>query len=256
MREARSGLLGLIAAFTFSVSSPEAAELKDYLAEHSLVSYGKQFTNSSTLRPYGEFTPDSLFNLKPPYLLERLRGTKKAIEEAYEAQTDLSKEYSRNSKEEKLQKNIARETHYLHEVVIHDMIFPSFGRERLTQEQLDYSLVLLEDAKKLFGKHPYHYVIQGRQKNIVRVAHGKIPCSLMGDVDTETKKMREKWEKEGYVKRNIGILTRDKGFKIFRELESYKDLEIEPWENPGFRYFRLEEMLKEKSERIPPEYRK
>lgn len=117
--------------------------------------------------------------------------------------------------EYKIQEEVRLATRSVHTCATHQI-----EGNWLLENQLEQTLALLEEAKKLFGTHPFAHVIGGRMISLVQRAHTH--C-----------------------------------FPIPQVYEDYLNqrLDLQPWKNPHLNYCSLHDLLfPEKTQYIPPEY--
>ena len=120
--------------------------------------------------------------------------------------------YEEDSIENMLQEKLRIDTKNLY-IDIHNQI------RSLYRSELPDSLQVLAEVEETFGSHPFHHVIIGRQKGIVKIVS-------------------------------------ERGLPIPEEFQKYCDAEIPPWQNPHINYRTLDDIPQDRAECIPPEYRK
>jgi hypothetical protein len=226
------------------LSGPLLAQTKTN--DHTIAQFRqKHITNISPARPYGDFNIHEFFRTDP--LKEAMIGLGTTIEEAIIDKLDLSREYVPGTKEYACQRRLLEQLSEL--LLAFDSRLSLLSTESLTQSQLDLALVLCEDAKKLVEKHPLlPYLITGAEKQIIHAVSGKIPDQWRARYP----KLAPRFEQA--IQRKINTWTDGQGFAIFKELETYRDQKIEPWEDHS--YLRIDEIPLLKRECLPPAYRK
>ncbi|MEK6928139.1 MAG: hypothetical protein AABX11_06930 [Nanoarchaeota archaeon] len=139
---------------------------------------------------------------------------------------DLTKQYKSSSESEtaKLQYEIILATRSLHSMVYPDILYPRIKTEtfKVDQKILEDYLNIMSEAEKALGNHPFHHVIIGRQKSVIKAA----------TKNTNT-------------------------FTIPLEFRKYINAKIPDWQDPHLNYTTINDLQRGKGYNfIPPEFRK
>jgi len=158
------------------------------------------------------------------YVDGELKDINDAIKEARESNVDLSIEYLDESlKGYQLQQTIRLATrsldlYYLSLIRSMDKPFElSFLRVTPYKNQLEDVLNTLHESLELFGKHPFHHVIEGRIAKIVQEANHR-------------------------------------RLEIPDQFERYKNFEIKPYNSPSLNYNTPHDIPTDKAHFIPPDW--
>lgn len=168
---------------------------------------------------------------------------KKMLKEAEEGKIDLSKEYDSGSPEEILRTFLVLETRSLAADTM-----SALRNGEYNGEFTESILSALNETAKAFWNHACRYPIVGRQKLIVNLLAGRAP-----ELRNEKEPLYAK--DIGSIADNVQFRTGGKGYSV---PVTYKELlgkPIQTWEHWSINYTRLDEVSRNRSEFVPPEFR-